>query len=163
MSEFDRLFEMFQKRSPEEAARWKHDAKALGALKVVQRLADAYRRQNEEIHGGCLQCSGSVPCEHKKRETNWIAKGGPWKFPFAECGLSRPVPDAAWDMFALLLSCTEHALEKERVCGCHLKPEQLWDPDGMEWHDRLAKRFAPMRKSTAKDGHRPIEGYAVCH
>lgn len=164
MSEFNRLFEVFQKRSPKEAAQWKHDTKTLGVLKIVQRLADAYQRQNEEIHGECLRCKGDVSCAHKQREINWIARGGPWKFPFAECGLSHPVPDAAWQMFALLLSCTEHALEKERgMCGCHLKPEQLWDPDGAEWHDRLAKRFAPIRKPTAKDGPRPIEGYLACH
>ncbi len=163
MSEFNRLFEVFQKRSPKEAAEWMRDVNELGVFDEVRCLADVYRCQNEEIHDTCTKCNCDVPCSYSQREINWIARGGPWSFSFAESGIQDPVSYEAWDMFALLLSCTEHALEKERgMCGCHLTPEQLWDPDGAEWHDRLAKRFAPVRQPTAQDGYRPIEGYAAC-
>jgi hypothetical protein len=166
MSEFDRLFVEFKSRDPEVAELWLGNVQSLGVLEEVQHLALAYQRQNEEIHKECTeehQCN--ILCEHKQREINWIARGGPWCFNFAECDISEPVSDVVWKCFAILLSCSEHASVREWLSakpGYHLALDQLWDPAGTEWQERLAERFAPVRQPTAKDGHRPIEGYAAC-
>jgi hypothetical protein len=165
MSEFDRLFEEFKNRDPQDAELWRQNVDALGVLSEVCALTVAYERQNQEIHAACLRCNPSVPCQHKQRELDWIEHSGPWKFPFEECGLSGLVSYEAWEAFAILLSCSEHASVREWLSaqpGCHLAPEQLWDPDGTEWQERLARRFAPIRHGTERANAEPAQSLSTC-
>lgn len=144
-SEFDRLFGMFDELNPSMAAEWRIRVEESGIEGEVRRLASAYALQNGEIHSACQRCRPDVDCPLDRRESDWIASGGPGTFHFDACGLFARVSPESWGAFAFLLIASEHAHTLAFALGHIPGISELWNEPCAEWHARLAARFSEVR------------------
>lgn len=143
--EFDRLFGIFKEMNPSAADEWMKHVEQFGILSEVCYLANAYKKQNLEIHDFCLHCNPVVDCSLEQREEDWLKSGRLETFPFE----SGKVSEVGWGAFSFLLTASVHANELAKKLGRNPKTDELCNDDCRKWYERLAARFLPVRRYLA--------------